>query len=304
MRYKINSLGFRGREYNLHKPDGIFRIVVIGDSLTFGDGVEERYHFLTLLEKYYKNVEVLNLGVSGFGIDQELLFLKKKGFKFEPDLILAYVAHYADHRHMNTIRWGKQKPMYLLKQGNLVLTNSPVPDPNNRVRDLLGETYYYKLRKIHKFLWRRVGLYFFITKDLPHRLHKAFDKFSQKRLENKVRKIRTREDSEEFIRAENEIGFALVSEMSRLCKEKGILFVLITKIDKLNRQAQDNGIMTLSVKEAIPRSIYKISSELRHINPSGNGVLAWEIYRFLRKEELIPLENYRYRKQNNVVIHQ
>ncbi len=306
VRYQINSHGFRGREYNQHKPDGVFRIVVIGDSNTFGDGVEERYHFLTLLEKYYKNVEVLNLGVSGFGIDQELLFLKKKGIKFEPDLVMAYVAHYSAHRHMNTVRWGRAKPMYLLKHGKLVLTNSPVPAPKNKVQDLVGEAYYFKVRKIHKFLNRRVGLYYFITIDLSHRLHKAYGKFSKKRLDNKAQKTHTKENSEEFKKAEKELGLKIVSEMDRLCNENGIPFVLIKGrfSEHLFVQSKDNNILSLSVGESKPNYIYKISAKLGHINPPGNGVLAWEIYRFLKKEELVPLENYRFRKQNNVAIHQ
>ena len=43
--YRINPQGFRGGEYNLKKSEGVFRIVTIGDSRTFGYGVEERYHY-------------------------------------------------------------------------------------------------------------------------------------------------------------------------------------------------------------------------------------------------------------------
>ncbi|MFQ5787479.1 MAG: hypothetical protein ACE5H1_05810, partial [Thermodesulfobacteriota bacterium] len=254
---------------------------------------------INMLRQFYhpnflqrQNVEVLNMGVSGFGVDQMLLYLKLKGFQFNPDLVMAYVAHYGDHRHMHTKRFGKQKPMYSLRRGKLVLTNFPVPTSNNRVADLLGETYYLKLKKVHRFLKMRIGLYYFITIDLSDRLKEVYGKISKKRLEKKVQKKHIKEDSDEFIRAENELGFALVSEIDRLCRESGIPFVLITGIKDLYKRSQDSNIMSLSVIEALPGSIYKISTELQHINPPGNGVLAWEIYRFLKNENLIPLEFY------------
>ncbi len=41
IRYKINSLGLRDVEYSLKKPDGVFRIGVVGDSVVFGYGVAD-----------------------------------------------------------------------------------------------------------------------------------------------------------------------------------------------------------------------------------------------------------------------
>ncbi len=206
---------------------------------------------------------------------------------------MAYVAYYGDHRHMHTERFGKQKPMYLLRGGKLVLTNFPAPTSNNRVAELLGETYYLKLKRVHSFLKIKIGLYYFVTNDLPDSLHKLYDKISRKRLGNKIQKKRIKEDLEEFIMAENEIGFALVSEIDSLCKEKKVPFVLVSGIRDLYKRSQDSNIISLSVIEALPGSIYEISKKLSHINPPGNGVLAWEIYHFLKKENLIPLGNYR-----------
>jgi hypothetical protein len=72
------------------------------------------------------------MGVGGFGVDQELLFLQSEGFRYEPDLMLAYVAHYGAHRHMHTERWGKEKPRFVLVDGELVLTNSPLVDRSSK----------------------------------------------------------------------------------------------------------------------------------------------------------------------------
>jgi hypothetical protein len=63
--YRINSKGLRDDETAYEKPEGIFRIVLLGDSYTFGYGVPIEKHFSTLLEGYFQNVEVINMGVSG-----------------------------------------------------------------------------------------------------------------------------------------------------------------------------------------------------------------------------------------------
>ena len=77
--YKINSHGIRDKEIPYAKPPGEYRIVMLGDSRTFGFGNNVSDHFTSLLEGYLKNVEVVNMGVSGYGIDQSLLFFRSEG---------------------------------------------------------------------------------------------------------------------------------------------------------------------------------------------------------------------------------
>lgn len=91
---KINSDGFRDREYPLKKPDDSFRIVVLGDSFTFGWGVNIEETFTFQLEKILnekrleKNFEVLNFGVPGVNTEQEIEHFTKKALKYSPDLVI------------------------------------------------------------------------------------------------------------------------------------------------------------------------------------------------------------------------
>ncbi len=89
---KINSFGFRDREYSLKKPDGTYRMVVLGDSITFGNflPVQSTYaHRLELLfERRGVNVEILNLSVSGYNTTQEIAFLEEVGLQFNPDEVI------------------------------------------------------------------------------------------------------------------------------------------------------------------------------------------------------------------------
>ncbi|HYC22047.1 MAG TPA: SGNH/GDSL hydrolase family protein [Candidatus Bathyarchaeia archaeon] len=92
--YRINADGFRDRRYAIPKPPGTFRIVVLGDSIAFGYGVEERDAFPKVLESRLSelapaaHVEVVNLGVSGYNAYTEAELLKDVGVKYQPDLVL------------------------------------------------------------------------------------------------------------------------------------------------------------------------------------------------------------------------
>ena len=90
----INSKGLRDVEHTYKKSNGVFRILGLGDSFTFGLGVEFNESCLSVLEKRLnagnksKNYEIIKAGVPGYGTDNELAYLKTKGIKYDPNLII------------------------------------------------------------------------------------------------------------------------------------------------------------------------------------------------------------------------
>lgn len=97
----INTLGFRDpREYAVDKAPGSFRILVLGDSVTFGHGAvyDTTYPYLLeqRLEAWRPDVrwQVWNLGVPGYNTRQELRYLHEVGPRFQPDLVI--VGFYAN----------------------------------------------------------------------------------------------------------------------------------------------------------------------------------------------------------------
>jgi len=93
--YRINRMGFRGRPVFESKPDGVFRIAVVGDSFVFGVGVGEEHTLPRLVERLFEReplpgarVQALNFGVPGYAIDQDLRRLQDDALRFEPDLVL------------------------------------------------------------------------------------------------------------------------------------------------------------------------------------------------------------------------
>ncbi len=94
---RTNSLGLRSPELIQPKPVDLFRIVVLGDSVTFGWGVrgEDTYvsHLAGLLAALHpgQRYEVVNAGVSGYGTWQEALWLQEQAAALQPDLIIVQV---------------------------------------------------------------------------------------------------------------------------------------------------------------------------------------------------------------------
>lgn len=89
----VNSLGYRQPEFDAHKGSQL-RILVIGDSFTFGYGVEEPEGYVRVLERELnarvpeRDIEAINTGVPAWWTDAYYLFLKTRGVALEPDVVL------------------------------------------------------------------------------------------------------------------------------------------------------------------------------------------------------------------------
>jgi len=91
--YRINAAGLRGPEVSEEKPAGVRRIAVLGDSVAFGFWVAEKDAFPRQLESMLNEaeggpVEVLNLAVPGYNLDQEIETLRSKALALAPDLVV------------------------------------------------------------------------------------------------------------------------------------------------------------------------------------------------------------------------
>lgn len=87
-RDRINSLGLNDAERSVEKPPGTRRILMLGDSFIFGQGVPREKTVASLLEERLHGVEVVNAGIPGYCLDQEYLFYRDRGRRLEPDLVL------------------------------------------------------------------------------------------------------------------------------------------------------------------------------------------------------------------------
>lgn len=94
---KINSLGLRDHEIAMTKPPGTCRVVVLGDSTTFGWGVPFEHTYSKLLEKTlnakppgarWQRFEVINTGIGNYNTAQEVAAFKERWLALSPDVVL------------------------------------------------------------------------------------------------------------------------------------------------------------------------------------------------------------------------
>jgi hypothetical protein len=104
--------------------------VVIGDSYTFGEGVNDDQTYCADLERLLDGVEVLNLAVHGYGTDQQLLRLQLDGLAYRPDVVV--LGYYEDDVARNRLRFRDyQKPHFSVVNNQLVLDNTPIESPES-----------------------------------------------------------------------------------------------------------------------------------------------------------------------------
>ena len=150
-----NSLGFRSAEIDKSKN----QIIILGDSVAWGFRVSDTETFPYFLDNLSleSGYQVSNLAVSGYGIDQYYLFLKRHIDKFNKlKAVVLVVTTYNDLANTATnCCYGKRKPLFMKKDNDLILTNSSI----NKycLRNLFSNSYFFgnpelEKKKVGKFL--------------------------------------------------------------------------------------------------------------------------------------------------------
>ena len=87
--YRTNNLGLRGKDVDPAKAFGIRRILCLGDSITFGEGVREEDTWPEQLgHRLGPRVEVVNAGIQGYDFNHEALYLLLYGRRMSPDVVV------------------------------------------------------------------------------------------------------------------------------------------------------------------------------------------------------------------------
>lgn len=158
--YTSNPQGFRSRR-DFRKPVSGRRIALLGDSYTFGSGVEDDETFGAVLESQLEDTWCDNFGIGAFGIDQMWLALRHYALPLEPDLVvLSFVRPDLDrslssYRRDRIWRW---KPSFTLVDGRLApMTMENRPGPIRRFIHLHSRLYR-QWRKLENSLSRRLAV--------------------------------------------------------------------------------------------------------------------------------------------------
>jgi len=268
----INSKGWRDVEHSYAKPAGTFRIVVIGDSFVFGaGGVEAGDRFSDLLGRSAKNIEVINMGVPGYGADQEYQVLKDEALKYHPDLVLLCAFYNDFSESFETINpsIGRPKGYFSLDSDQLVFH-----PPHFSVFYRLSQ-YSYVLGVADLALSKISGTYW----QSQHREHWVMH---QRQRRNTFKQIYRSAD--------------------QLCRQRGIPFVLvylpfqqqtISMVIQhvMSELAASDGLRTLDLMDTMRQADAAQTAYFQHdihFNEHGNQVVAQALVQYLRANQLLP----------------
>lgn len=85
---QTNELGYRDVPFQTDKPEGVRRILVLGDSVAWGKGVDESARFSNVLDRAAPpGTEVYNLGYCGFTVEVMAEQIERS-LMFQPDLVV------------------------------------------------------------------------------------------------------------------------------------------------------------------------------------------------------------------------
>lgn len=135
--FRANSKGFRAnREYTLTPPERVLRISTFGDSFTHGDDVKNDDTYQEIMMSTHANLEVLNFGVGGFGLDQGFLRYQEEGLAYNARIVLIGFMSENIYRNVSVFRpfytpgtgLPLAKPRYVIENGKLVLLKNPMQE--------------------------------------------------------------------------------------------------------------------------------------------------------------------------------
>lgn len=146
----INEQGFRGS--GKATASSLYRILCLGDSSTMGYGVADKASYPERVESFLDGIypavfDVINAGTIGYTIDDELSYMREKGLRLAPDLVVLEL-FYNDviekqHRHETQREFRRKRVPYTLLKSLL-----------------LKSAFYQALRNVCVRIMARAGHYF------------------------------------------------------------------------------------------------------------------------------------------------
>lgn len=155
--FEIDGDRIRGDRSATTSPStDLYRIVAIGDSFTYGLDVGAHENFVALLDEM-PEVETLNMGVSGYGIDQAFLKFVNHGMQYQPDLVL-FGIYVSDYERASLGFTYFAKPQFRRRGSEMVLLGQPVPLPQDefdRIDREISNKFY--IVELLSNAWRKIA---------------------------------------------------------------------------------------------------------------------------------------------------
>jgi len=284
---RTNSFGFRDSEWAMPKSSSAWRIMVVGDSQTFPNGVDIESSYPKVLAREINNhrmdVEVIVAAAGGWSISNEVEFLKSEGLSYQPDvLILGFFPNDYQIKHDDTSE-------RLKRNGLKNLSADGRWDGRPRWLQWLPYRMIFLIKRsaLIRQLRDRIGLLTYEGGDLVTQL-----------LQNQVVLAEAKRIQDTY---------AFLDEIVELCEARGIELVVamippinlfwfenrtFLYIQDMRRYCEGNTIGFVDLSQQVPsdtNSMYLYPWD-NHLSPLGHEAMAKQLYTYLlaRGETLLP----------------
>lgn len=265
---------FFPQSFQQRRPEGVYRVMVIGDSVARGKDVERSYAGQLQKELRTQGIpaECFNLGLPGFGARRKDLVVQQV-LKYEPSLVILHVGisnEYEDERE-----WRRRDDF-----------NSPHPKNWLMHSMVLRQLYEMKTEKLYwEWLPREVRSKD-VTVDANAELRAATNKDTQKEWLKLVETV-TRQSVQRIQDAG--VPALIVSQATREKTSQGRLFLDDTEIDAWTASLVSDKIARLPMKSVFTtdqaRALYTDSN---HVRTEGHTLIAQAIARLLKERGWLP----------------
>jgi lysophospholipase L1-like esterase len=144
--FEVNERGYRGRSFEVPKPRGLVRVVVLGGSSAWDAFAREGRDWPRLAEGYlrargHSRVEVINAAIPGHATFDSLGLLYSEIWMFEPDYVLIYEA-WNDLKYFHRLEW----------QSSLLRVQRPAAFDSRNDNYLVSNPFIYYAGPVDRFL--------------------------------------------------------------------------------------------------------------------------------------------------------
>ena len=250
---------FLPQQYAQRKPDGLFRTMVVGDSVPRGPSIAEAYpaKLAELLRQRGISAECWNLCLPGYGA-QRCHIVLQKALDYRPNLVIRHVNNsneYEDERE-----WLRSQDIKGWKPGNTLMHSALI----RRLHEMKTEEIFWKL--------------------LPEKIR------AQQGVNDAAAKITAMTDAKQ-IRAWQERVKTFLADDVAACRKAGVPMLLVTQVrmrgsgrgavlddnrlDELARSFASPDVAVLSMKDTLsPLDFAPLFMDTAHLKQEGHQVLA------------------------------
>ncbi len=286
---RINSHGFRGREFDIDKKNK-FRICVLGDSLAFGTVLKEEDLFPQKMEKYFLRdsipVEVLNLAVLGYDTLQEVKHFEQKGLKFSPDLVI--VAYCLNDIGITPLEYKKIKKFVAMKRSlrivqflRLKLNRMSLINKLKREMNSI-KGYDHQFQELYQPVENDPVIDRYV-KEIRQILDKYKNPFWLRPYTFPTRIGKIRYSFEELKRMSVENKFEVIVVIFPLLKKFNQQYIYARAHDIIRHEAERNGFKVLDLTEPFDHfGFKKLTYDGVHLNAAGHKLASRVLYKELK----------------------